>query len=96
MIVVSLAALTRIDVRGMKVGADTAVTLVVAEMLPLVLFVVVGLFFVDWSRVTAFEAPPSSTLAQAALLLPFACAGFENTPAAAGESKNPQRDVPSR
>jgi APA family basic amino acid/polyamine antiporter len=93
-IVVSLAALTWINVRGVKAGADTAVTLVVAKMLPLVLFVVVGLFFVDWSRVTAFEAPPSGTLAQAALLLLFAYAGFENTPAAAGEYRNPQRDVP--
>jgi len=93
-IVVSLALLTWINVRGVKAGADTAVTLVIAKMLPLVLFVVVGLFFVDWSLVTAFEAPPSGTLAQAALLLLFAYAGFENTPAAAGEYKNPQRDVP--
>src|SRR5690625_7189061 len=32
--------------------------------------------------------------AEAALLLLFAYAGFENTPAVAGEYKNPKRDVP--
>jgi len=93
-IIVSLAVLTWINVRGVKAGADTAVALVVAKMLPLVLFVVVGVFFVDWSRVIGFEPPRSGTLAQAALLLLFAFAGFENTPAAAGEYRNPRRDVP--
>jgi len=93
-IVLSLALLTWINVRGVKAGANTAVTLVIAKMFPLALFVAAGLFYVDWSRVTAFEAPPAGTLAQAALLLLFAYAGFENTPAAAGEYKSPQRDVP--
>lgn len=90
----SIAVLTWINVRGVKAGADTAVTLVVAKMLPLALFICVGLFFVDWSRVVAFEVPPTGTLGQAALLLLFAYAGFENTPAAAGEYRNPRRDVP--
>lgn len=90
----SLLLLTWINVVGVKEGARTAVALVIIKMLPLVLFVVAGVFFVDWSRVTAFEAPPTATLGEAALLLLFAYAGFENTAAAAGEYKNPQRDVP--
>src|SRR6056297_3570727 len=36
----------------------------------------------------------SGSLTEAALLLLFAYAGFENTPAAAGEYQNPKRDVP--
>lgn len=90
----SLLLLTWINVVGVKEGARTAVVLVIAKMLPLVLFIVAGVFFVDWSRVTAFEAPPRANLGEATLLLLFAYAGFENTPAAAGEYKNPQRDVP--
>jgi amino acid transporter len=54
----------------------------------------VGVFFVDWSRALAWEAPPAGTLGEAALLLLFAYAGFENAPAAAGEYRNPRRDVP--
>jgi amino acid transporter len=38
--------------------------------------------------------PRTDVLGEAALLLLFAFAGFENTAAAAGEYKNPRRDVP--
>ena len=90
----ALLLLTWVNVVGVKEGARAAVGLVIAKMLPLLLFVGVGIFFVDWSRVAAFEAPPTATLGEATLLLLFAYAGFENTPAAAGEYRNPQRDVP--
>lgn len=91
---VPLALLTWINVRGVRWGANTAVTLVLAKSLPLVFFVIAGLFFVDWSRVAAVEMPRPGVLGEAALLLLFAYAGFENTPAAAGEYRNPRRDVP--
>jgi amino acid transporter len=93
-ITVPLAILTWINVAGVKAGARTAVALVIAKILPLVFFVIAGVWFVDWSRVLAFESPRAGTLGEAALLLLFAYAGFENTPAVAGEFKNPRRDVP--
>ena len=89
-----IGLLTWVNVIGVKEGANTAVALVIAKIAPLVLFVLVGLFFVDWSAVTALETPRPEVLGETALLLLFAYAGFENTPAAAGEYKNPQRDVP--
>ena len=93
-LVVTIAALTWINVVGVSSGARAAVTLVIAKMLPLAFFVVVGVFFVDWSGVFAWETPRAGTLGEAALLLLFAYAGFENAPAAAGEYRNPRRDVP--
>ena len=90
----TIALLTWVNVVGVKSGARAAVALVVAKMLPLAFFVVVGIFFVDWSRAVAWEAPRAGTLGEAALLLLFAYAGFENAPAAAGEYRNPKRDVP--
>ncbi len=89
-----LAALTWINVIGVRQGARLAAGLAVAKVLPLVLFVAVGLFAVDWSRVAAIEMPPLDNLGAAALLLLFAYAGFENTAAPAGEYRNPKRDVP--
>jgi len=83
-----------INVLGVKAGARTAVGLVIAKMLPLVFFIAVGGWFVVGSRLTVLEAPHGGSLGQAALLLLFAYAGFENTPAAAGEYRNPRRDVP--
>ncbi len=90
----SLALLAWINVVGVRSGARTAVALVVIKMVPLAFFVLVGVFFVDWSLVTAVEAPRPEVLGEAALLLLFAYAGFENAPAAAGEYRNPRRDVP--
>ncbi|HEX3159046.1 MAG TPA: APC family permease [Gemmatimonadaceae bacterium] len=93
-LVATIAALTWVNVVGVKSGARAAVVLVIAKMLPLAFFVVVGVFFVDWSRAVAWETPRAGTLGQATLLLLFAYAGFENAPAAAGEYRNPRRDVP--
>src|SRR5687768_17922610 len=42
-------------------------------------------------RSSPMTAPPFDALGEAALLLLFAYAGFENTAAAAGEYKNPDR-----
>jgi amino acid transporter len=94
LITATLLFLTCVNVVGVKAGARTAIVLVIAKTAPLVLFVVAGVGFVDWSRVTAWEVPRPGVLGEAALLLLFAYAGFENTPAAAGEYRNPRRDVP--
>ena len=89
-----LVLLTWINVVGIKPAARVAVGFAIAKTLPLIAFVVVGLFAVDWGRFPGIEAPPTAALGEASLLLLFAYAGFENTPAAAGEYRNPQRDVP--
>lgn len=94
-ITVPLVFLTWINVIGVKQGARMAVFLTITKSLPLLFFIGVGIFFIDFELLT-IDAPVSSggTLAKAALLLLFAYAGFENTPGAAGEFKNPKKDVP--
>lgn len=93
-IVATIASLTWINVVGVRAGARTAIVLMIAKTLPLVFFIAVGLNYVDWSRLEVDALPATSGLGEAALLLLFAYAGFENTPAAAGEYRNPRRDVP--
>ncbi|HEX9945095.1 MAG TPA: APC family permease [Thermoanaerobaculia bacterium] len=94
-IVLPLLVLTAINVIGVKSGVRTAVFLAITKTLPLLIFIVVGLFFVNWSLATSVAPKPGSgTLGDAVLLLLFAYAGFENTAAPAGEFKNPRRDVP--
>ncbi len=93
-IAVPLIILTWINVLGVRAGARVAVGLVIVKTLPLLLFISVGLFSVDWARVAVTKVPDPSVFGEAALLLLFAYAGFENTAAAAGEYKHPQRDVP--
>jgi amino acid transporter len=94
-ITVPLAGLTLINVLGVKEGVRTAVFLAVSKTVPLLIFVVAGACFFSrdaWAANAA--APATGKLGEAALLLLFAYAGFENTPAPAGEFKNPRRDVP--
>ena len=94
LIVGLIALLTWINVVGVKQGARTAVILTIAKTAPLVVFILIGIAFVNWSTLTPMALPRPEVLGEASLLLLFAYAGFENTPAAAGEYRNPQRDVP--
>ncbi|RDZ27223.1 APC family permease [Lysobacter silvisoli] len=95
----SLGLLVLINVVGVRSAARAGVVLAIAKVLPLLLFVALGAAHVDLLLVDAAgdlggHAIPLRDLGQAALLLLFAYAGFENLPAAAGEYRNPQRDVP--
>jgi len=92
-IVLPLVVLTGLNVVGVRSGVRTAVVLVVTKLMPLLLFVATGLFFASRERF-ALQPAGSGEFGQAALLLLFAYAGFENTAAPAGEYKNPRRDVP--
>lgn len=94
-IVASLGFLTWVNIVGVRSAARTGVVLVIAKLVPLLAFIVVGMFYVDWSMaLPPLSLPPLDNLGEAALLLLFAYAGFENIPAAAGEYKNPRRDLP--
>ncbi len=94
-IVGSLGLLVGINVLGVRAAARTGVFLAITKVVPLLLFVGIGAWYVDMSLATPLATPPSPrALGEAALLLLFAYAGFENLPAAAGEYRNPRRDVP--
>ncbi|MCW4456014.1 amino acid permease [Flavobacterium sp. MXW15] len=96
-IVLSLAFLTGVNVIGVKSAARTGVILVIGKLLPLLLFVLIGSLYIDWSLAFSGTAPDPGDLrrlGEAALLLLYAYAGFENIPAAAGEYRNPRRDIP--
>ncbi|MDG2517078.1 APC family permease [Lysobacter soli] len=91
----SIALLVAINVVGVRAAANAGVLLAIGKLVPLALFVAIGVFFVDTSLAAPSTAPLTARpLAEAALLLLFAYAGFENLPAAAGEYRNPRRDVP--
>jgi amino acid transporter len=91
----SLGLLVAINIVGVRAAANAGVLLAVGKLVPLALFVAIGAFHVDASLAAPAGVPLSTKpLAEAALLLLFAYAGFENLPAAAGEYRNPRRDVP--
>jgi APA family basic amino acid/polyamine antiporter len=93
-IAVPLLVLTAINLVGVRAGAGAAVFLAVTKTVPLLIFVAVGAPLVSSALVRSGAAFDPQKLGEAALLLLFAYAGFENTAAPAGEFKNPRRDVP--
>ncbi|MGY0560224.1 MULTISPECIES: APC family permease [unclassified Luteimonas] len=91
----SLLMLTTINIIGVSWAARAAVVLVVCKLVPLLLFIFIGLFHMDWGLAFGGPGPQDyGQLGEAALLLLFAYAGFENVPAAAGEYHSPKRNVP--
>jgi amino acid transporter len=93
-IVAPIAVLTAINVIGVEAGARTNVVLVIGKLLPLVMFIGAGMFAASWSIAVAQAPSREGGLAEAAILLLFAYAGFENAPSLAGEYERPRRDVP--
>jgi amino acid transporter len=91
----SLGFLVVVNVLGVRAAARTGVLLAIAKVVPLLLFIGIGVMHVDRSLAAPLAGGiPPGDLGKAALLLLFAYAGFENLPAAAGEYRNPRRDVP--
>ena len=93
-IVIPLILLTAINVIGVRHAARLEVVFTAAKLLPLLFLIAVGIPAIDGSLISPMPAFDPVGLGAAASLLLFAYAGFENTAAAAGEFRNPQRDVP--
>jgi amino acid transporter len=94
LIMLPLTFFCAVNLIGVQYAARLELGLAIAKTLPLVLLIAFGLTAIDGSLLVATTLADPASLGTAALLLLYAYAGFENTAAAAGEFKNPQRDVP--
>ena len=89
-----IAVIALINIRGIRQSSLVVNVLTVAKLLPLVIFTVIGLLYVNWG---VFSAPATLTTEQlttGALLLIFAFGGYEVVPVLGGETKDPRRMVP--
>ena len=89
-----LGVLTWVNLRGIKQTSWLVNFFTIGKLLPLAVFVLVGVFFADLSRVVPSGPAPVAQLGAAALLLIFAFGGYEVTGIPAGEASNPKKDVP--
>ncbi len=94
LLVTLISALAAINMRGIRQSAWVVNTLTVAKLVPLAIFIVVGLFFVDLTRLAPLPPVNWRQAAAAALLLNFAFGGFDVIPVPAGETSDPRRQVP--
>lgn len=86
--------LTMINILGIRQSAWVVNSLTIGKLLPLVIFIVGGLAFVEWSRLKPVWPLPSEAFPAALLYLIFAFGGYEVVPVPAGEARKPTRDVP--
>lgn len=94
LITVVTLALAAVNVRGVKQTAWLVDFLTVGKLLPLLLFVAVGIWFVHPARLVPTSPAPWSHLPAALLLLLFIFSGYEVIAVPAGESRHPRRHVP--
>ena len=85
------AAVTALNVIGVKRGSRTVDVFTVAKLLPLVLLVALGAGRIR-NEVLATQAVAAPDWTQAVLLLVFAYGGFEAALIPASEAKDPRRD----
>ncbi|MCH7399948.1 APC family permease [Belliella sp. DSM 107340] len=79
---------------GIKNTAKVSNILTVAKLFPLAIFIIVGLFFIDFTNLKPGPAPSLQDFSAASLLLIFAFGGFEAGLVNSGEIVNPRKNLP--
>jgi len=92
--IVVYGSLVVINVRGVRGGAGAVTVVTFAKVLPLLLFICAGIFFIHPANLTWTAWPGSKSLGDAVILLIFAFVGIEVALIPSGEVKNPARTVP--
>jgi APA family basic amino acid/polyamine antiporter len=87
-------SLVAINVRGVREGAGAVTVVTIAKLLPILLFVCVGIFFIQPAAIAWPGWPGSKPLGDSVILLIFAFVGIEVGLIPSGEVKNPARTVP--
>jgi len=94
LILILVGGLVAINMRGVRKGAHVLVAITVLKLLPLLLFVCIGAFFVKPANLTWTSVPDISTVLGSAGIMIFAFSGIEGATVPSGEVKNISRTVP--
>ena len=93
-IFVVVILLTIVNVVGVRDTAMVSNVFTVGKLIPIVLFIAVGVFFVRAENYS-FAAPPDyGAFSESVLMLIYAFTGFEMAVIPAGETDDPQRNLP--
>ena len=87
-------SLVAINARGVRGGAGAVTVVTFAKLIPLLVFICVGIFFIRPANLSWQAWPNSKSLGDAVILLIFAFVGIEVALMPSGEVRNPARTVP--
>ena len=89
-----ITLLTAVNLRGAKAGANLSTVFSMAKLVPIAVFIAVGVFYIDGARFEPLAPHGWGGFADATLIILYAYVGFEVLVVPAGEMENPQRNVP--
>src|SRR5438034_8487469 len=94
MIVLVVLVLTAVNVIGVRQAAIASDLFTIGKLLPMLIFVAVGLFFLNPHAFALGARPATGAFSQSVLLLLYAFTGFEMATIPAGEIRDPQKHLP--
>lgn len=93
-IVAVVMAFTLVNLVGVRDAALVSDFFSVAKLVPILIFISVGLFYLNPENFSASELPSYGGFSQSVLLLIYAFTGFEMAVIPTGEVRDPKRDIP--
>lgn len=93
-VTIAIALLTAINCAGVRPGVWAINFLTAGKLIPLAIFCLAGLFFLDAGNFSFTTLPAPRSLQQASLLLIFAFGGFESASIPGDEVIRPRRTIP--
>jgi len=89
-----ILALATVNVIGVRDAAITSNILVLGKLTPLLLFILVGLFFLNPHRLAMTARPSYAGFTGSVVLLAYAFGGFDALTVPAGEARDSTRTIP--
>lgn len=94
LLVAVLGIVTLVNIRGASPGSRLSTISTLAKLIPLLIFIVVGLAHIEPANLAIRALPSPARIGEAGLLLMFAFFGMESALQVSGEVTNPARNVP--
>jgi amino acid transporter len=93
-IVLVVIVLAVINLLGIRQAAIVSNAFTIGKLVPIILFIAAGLFFLNPQAYEFGPAPTTGAFSQSVLLLVYAFTGFEMATIPAGEVRDPQKNLP--
>jgi amino acid transporter len=93
-IVLVVLVLTVINLIGVRQAAIAGDLFTIGKLLPMLIFIAIGLFFINPHAFALGARPATGAFSQSVLLLLYAFTGFEMAAIPAGEIRDPQKALP--
>ena len=94
LIILVVLSLTALNVLGVRQAAIASNLFTVGKLIPMVIFIAAGLFFLNPKAFALGAHPSAGAFSQSVLLLIYAFTGFEMAAIPAGEIRDPQKHLP--